>query len=98
MRYVNVVYSDGYCGSEEEFNWAFPDGTEDTEIDTICENYMYQYIDNHETDIGEYDDYESDTDYNDTYENFCAECSYNWIDVSEYPNIINDTKWEYINP
>ena len=63
MRYILVDFSDGYCGSDEIEALMFDDDKDDDYIDWICEHYLAEYIDSHDTDAGDPDDYYSEEEY-----------------------------------
>lgn len=93
MRYILVDFSDGHCGSDEREALMFDDDKDDDYIDWICEHYFAEYIDSHDTDAGDPDDYYSEEEYQADYESFVENCRFDWFEITDDPRIIKLHKW-----
>ena len=93
MRYILVDFYDGYCGSDESEALMFDDDKTDDYIEWVCQNDLAVYIDNHDTDAGDPDDYYTMEEYQADYEDFVANCGYEWNEITD-PEEIKQYDWD----
>ena len=93
---ILATFSDGYCGSDEELALIFPNGTPARKIDEYLYEELSQYMDSHETDVGEPEDYDTEEDYELAHENWVSDSGFDWFEVDEDSDIIDDYTWEEV--
>ena len=90
---ILATFSDGYCGSDEQLALIFPDGTSSKQIEDYLYEELLNYMDEHDTDIGDPEDYDTEEDYGFARENWVSDSGFDWFEVDEDSDIIDDYEW-----
>lgn len=90
---ILATFSDGYCGSDEKLALIFPDRASTKQIDDYLYEELLRYMDEHDTDIGDSEDYDTEEDYILARENWVSDCGYDWFEVDEGSDVIDDYIW-----
>lgn len=87
MRYFKFTCENGYCGCDEEFYREFEDGVTENEIyaegDDILVNEYTGFYDWSQCILENVEDYDSEEEYEEAIEEYQAECTYWFEEISE---------------
>lgn len=85
MKYIKFTCSNGYCGCDEEFYETFNDDVTEDEIEDVGEdllNNLYGFYEPDDRFVNE-EDFDTEEDYLDACDEYSAECSVSWEEISK---------------
>lgn len=87
MRYIYFHGSTGYCGTDYHEFGEFPDETEDSIIEDISQNYAHDNADSYSYLATGWDDFETEQDEEDYYEDAYSYCGWEEISKEEHDKL-----------
>lgn len=82
-KYVKVIFSNGYCGCDEEEYYKYKDTMSDRDIDQDLYEEMTQTYSFYEPDSRFVEECDDEEEYQEEIEAYQADCSYDWEYISE---------------